>query len=67
MDGECYFCHGIVSALEDEHILLADHADHEVYMHRQCAAGHDVLEESAASTTVEIACPECGTVETHRA
>ncbi|WP_324759398.1 hypothetical protein [Haloarcula montana] len=66
MSGECHFCHGIVSADESNHILLDGHGDHEVYLHRQCAAGHDVLEDADGSAdNVAITCPECGTVETH--
>lgn len=65
MDGECYFCHGIVSAAESDHIMLDSHADHEVYMHEQCAIGHNFIEESTDSIgSVEITCPECGTIET---
>lgn len=64
MNGECHFCHGLVSAFEEGHILLDGHGDHEVYMHEECAAGHDVIEEIAGSPAeVEVVCPECGTVE----
>ncbi|MFB6304230.1 MAG: hypothetical protein ABEH47_03615 [Haloferacaceae archaeon] len=60
MHGECYFCHGPVSGFESDHIILDGHADHDVYMHERCAAGHDVLEPG----TAEVTCPECGAVET---
>lgn len=64
MTGECHFCHGIVSGLENDHIVLRDHGDHDVYMHEECALGHNVLESTAASSEhVAITCPVCGTVE----
>lgn len=65
MNGECYFCNGIVSAVENGHIMLRGHGDHEVYMHVRCAEGHNVIEESRdTAEKVEITCPECGVVET---
>ena len=63
MSGECYFCRGIVHASENDQFKLADHADHEVYLHERCAAGHDVLEPADSLETVRITCPECGAVE----
>ena len=65
MSGECHFCHGIVSGLENDHIVLRDHGDHDVYMHEECAVGHNVLEAAAESSEdVAITCPVCGSVET---
>lgn len=65
MNGECYFCHGIVSASETGHIWLNDHGSHDVYLHEQCATGHNVIEESGGPTSeLQITCPECGEVET---
>ncbi|WP_435156577.1 hypothetical protein [Haladaptatus sp. DFWS20] len=65
MTGECYYCRGIVLANEDDDILLDDHADHQVYMHKQCGESYNVIKEQTGSTaTVEIICPECGAVET---
>ncbi|MDS0279561.1 hypothetical protein NDI85_17340 [Halomicroarcula sp. S1AR25-4] len=65
MSGECHYCHGLVSASERDHIVLDQHGNHEVYLHEQCADGHNLIGSSAASGEVEIVCPECGTVETH--
>lgn len=64
MSGECHFCHGTVSGFENDHIVLRDHADHDVYMHEDCAVGHNVLEPAAESSDVAITCPVCGSVET---
>lgn len=65
MNGECYFCHGIVSAAEEGHIWLREHDSHEVYMHEQCASGHNVIEgEQDPAGELLITCPECGAVET---
>ncbi|MBV0926213.1 hypothetical protein KTS45_18560 [Halomicroarcula limicola] len=67
MNGECYFCHGLVFSGEPDDLLLDEHADHEVYMHRQCAVGHNVVEESSETAgEVEVLCPECGAVEVYR-
>ena len=64
MNGECYYCHGLVLPGESDHIVLSDHGDHEVFMHRRCGAGHDDVEELATpSGGTEITCPECGEVE----
>ncbi|WP_254274532.1 hypothetical protein [Haloarcula marina] len=64
MNGECYFCHGLVLAGESEDIVLDSHADHDVFLHRQCAVGHNVVEQRAGpSGDLEILCPECGEVE----
>ncbi|SFR65512.1 hypothetical protein [Halogeometricum limi] len=66
MDGECYFCHGLVLPDEREDILLTEHADHDVYLHEQCARGYELVEESVdAGGSLEVTCPECGAVETH--
>ena len=66
MTGECYYCHGIVLPNEDDDILLDSHANHRIYMHKQCGASHDVIAQRADATdAVEITCPECGAVETH--
>jgi hypothetical protein len=66
MSGECHFCHGTVSGFESDHILLSDHADHEVYMHEQCAAGHNAIEKAVGQgDAIEVTCPVCGSVETH--
>lgn len=65
MGSECYYCRGIVLANEDGDILLDDHADHHVYMHKRCGESHDVIEElTGATSAVEVTCPECGAVET---
>jgi phage FluMu protein Com len=65
MNGECYFCNGIVSAAESGHILLSGHSGHEVYMHERCAEGHNLVETARSPTSeIEITCPECGAVET---
>ena len=63
MGNECHFCRGIVSAHGAGDILLDDHGDHRVFLHEQCAAGHDLIEKGRDS--VEITCPECGAVEVH--
>ncbi|WP_227377548.1 hypothetical protein [Haladaptatus halobius] len=66
MESECYYCRGIVLTDEDDDILLDDHADHQVYMHKRCGESHNVIQERTESTaTVEITCPECGAVEIH--
>jgi len=66
MNGECYFCHGIVSAHEEDHVHLNEHSDHEVYVHRACASGHGLVEEVGGSSeaAIRIRCPQCGDVET---
>ena len=62
MSGECHFCHGLVLAGEPDHIVLDDHADHNMYVHRRCAEGHDLVMELRGSTSeAEITCPGCGT------
>jgi len=64
MNGECYFCHGLVLADESEDIVLDDHGDHTVFLHRQCAVGHNVIEKRVgASSAAEVVCPVCGDVE----
>lgn len=63
MSGECHFCHGIVLASENDQFKLADHGDHDVYVHERCAVGHDILETTDSPGTVRITCPECGAVE----
>lgn len=66
MGNECHFCRGIVSLHEKNDILLDGHADHQVFMHKQCAMGYDLIEEShdPADGPIEVTCPECGAVET---
>ena len=66
MSGDCYFCHGLVLPSEADDILLANHGDHEVYMHRRCAVGHGVYEadESGSGEGITVVCPECGAAET---
>ena len=61
MEEECYFCRGIVSPHESGDLLLHSHGDHRVSMHRRCAVGHDLIDESGGA--VEVTCPECGTVK----
>ena len=61
MSEECYFCRGIVSPHEPGDLLLDGHGDHRVSMHRRCAAGRDLVDETRDA--VEVTCPECGTVE----
>ncbi|WP_276273248.1 hypothetical protein [Haloarcula litorea] len=64
MSGECYFCHGLVFDGETGHIVLDGHADHAVFLHQECAEGHDVVEESPGpSDEAAVLCPECGEVE----
>ena len=64
MSGECHFCHGIVSGFESDHIVLDDHGDHGVYMHQECAAGHNILEATAeGGAEIAVTCPVCGQVE----
>ncbi|MDS0280728.1 hypothetical protein [Haloarcula onubensis] len=64
MHGECYFCHGVVVDGEAGDIVLDRHADHDVFMHQQCAEGHNVFEESSGpSSEAAILCPRCGEVE----
>lgn len=64
MNGECHFCHGIVLTDESEDFVLDSHADHEVFLHRQCAVGHNVIEQRAGpSSGLEALCPVCGEVE----
>jgi hypothetical protein len=73
MSGDCYFCHGLVFPAEEDDILLDGHADHEVYMHRRCAVGHDVIEAASAADDERdgrdgpqtVVCPECGTTESY--
>ena len=62
MTNECYFCRGIVLPHESNHFILGDHGDHQVAMHRRCAAGHDALE--TPDDPIRVTCPECGAVET---
>ncbi|MBX0325074.1 hypothetical protein EGH21_18760 [Halomicroarcula sp. F13] len=65
MSGECHYCHGVVSGSERDHIVLDQHGNHEVYLHEQCADGHNLIETvGASSSEVEVVCPECGAVET---
>lgn len=64
MCGECYFCHGTISRFETGHILLTGHADHEVYLHEQCATGNNLVEAAVGDEGVAVTCPECGRVET---
>jgi hypothetical protein len=65
MSGDCYFCHGLVFPVEADDILLSDHADHEVYLHRRCAVGHNALEPTNDSGDgYTVVCPECGVAET---
>lgn len=68
MDGQCYFCNGIVTDHESDHFRLDDHSDHRVYVHEACAGGHGLVEESAGGsrTALEVECPECGEIETVR-
>ena len=64
MNGECYFCHGVVLADEAADIVLQDHGDHRVFLHRQCAAGHNVIERRVdPSGGADVVCPVCGDVE----
>ncbi|MDS0261182.1 hypothetical protein NDI56_17415 [Haloarcula sp. S1CR25-12] len=64
MNGECYFCHGLVLADESEDIVLQDHGDHRVFLHRQCAAGYNVIETRVGpSSGADVVCPVCGDVE----
>lgn len=64
MNGECYFCHGLVSGDERNDIVLDGHADHAVFMHQRCAEGYNVIEESGSpSSETAILCPQCGEVE----
>ena len=64
MNGECYFCHGLVLADESEDIVLDDHADHDVFLHPQCAVGHNVIEKPVGpSSGTDVLCPVCGDVE----
>lgn len=64
MNGECHFCHGVVLADESEDIVLDNHADHQVYLHRQCAAGHNVIEQAVGQAGgLDVLCPVCGEVE----
>lgn len=66
MENECHFCRGIVTLHEKDDILLDAHADHQVFMHKQCAEGHDLIQSSidSAEGPIEIVCPKCGAVET---
>ncbi|ADQ68800.1 hypothetical protein G3I44_16080 [Halogeometricum borinquense] len=64
MDGECYFCHGLVLPDERDDILLADHAEHRVFLHEECARGYELVDESDEDPgDVKVTCPECGAVE----
>lgn len=63
MNGECHFCHGLVLTDESEDIVLDDHADHDVFLHRQCAVGHNVIEPRVGRSSAEVLCPICGDVE----
>jgi len=58
---ECRFRRGIASAHGAGDILPDEHDDHRVFLHEQCAAGHDLIEKGRDS--VEVTCPECGAVE----
>lgn len=66
MENECHFCRGIVSLRERTDIVLDCQGDHRIYMHKQCAAGHGLVEDTddPENGTVRIACPNCGTIET---
>lgn len=64
MNGECHFCHGLVLTDESQDMVLDTHADHEVYLHRQCAVGHNVIEHRVGQASgQEVVCPVCGEVE----
>ncbi|MFB6206703.1 MAG: hypothetical protein ABEJ05_09285 [Haloglomus sp.] len=64
MTGECYYCHGLVFAHEANHIVLDSHAHPDVYLHRECAVGHNVVEEPAGPVDeLSVRCPECGEVD----
>jgi hypothetical protein len=65
MNGDCYFCRGIVLPYEDDDVLLEGHADHRVFLHARCAEGHDLVERDEAGG-VAVTCPECGAVEHRR-
>ncbi len=63
-DGECHFCHGLVVPEESEHVVLDGHGDHAVFVHYECAAGHDAVESiDDGSGDEAIRCPQCGAVE----
>lgn len=65
MDNECHICRGVVSVHEPDDLLLEDHGDHRVIMHRQCAAGFGLVRElHGGDESMEVTCPECGVVET---
>ncbi|MFD1514309.1 hypothetical protein [Halomarina rubra] len=65
MTGECYYCHGIVLPEEPGDVLLADHDDHRVYLHLECATGQNVAEPAdEGGDRLAITCPECGVAET---
>lgn len=62
MGTECHFCRGIVFAGEPDDIVLEGH---DVVMHRECAAGYDLVTElPGEATSLEVTCPKCGEVET---
>jgi len=64
MNGECHFCHGLVLTDESEDMVLEDHADHTVFLHRQCAVGHNVIEQRVGqSNGTAVLCPICDEVE----
>ena len=64
MNGECYFCHGLVLADESADIVLDNHGNHDVFLHHRCAVGHNVIEKRVGqSSTAEVVCPVCGDVE----
>ncbi|MFC6838040.1 hypothetical protein [Halomarina ordinaria] len=65
MNGECYFCRGIVLAGEADDLVLDRHGDHRVYVHRECAEGHGLVDEPTDEEGVAVTCPECGVAETH--
>jgi len=66
MEPTCYFCNGIVSESEPDHILLDGHDDHVIYMHERCATGQNVVEPTGGpGDGMTVTCPECGLVETH--
>lgn len=66
MGNECHFCRGIVSLYEQNDLRLTGHSDHQVFMHKECAVGHDLVEQppNSADGPIEVACPKCGAIET---
>jgi len=66
MARECYFCNGIVSEYDSDHLVLEDHGDHVIYMHERCATGNNVAERTDDhGDGMTVTCPECGIVEVH--